>query len=569
MYKTLALRMVAGASLALCLAGCDPARQELLEHEPELSRPYALDRYLYYLDYGRSRLLVVDPTGDGELIVRDEALSEPAAAPLILPVEPQGGRRAMALLEPGAHRLVVVVEEWDADRNRTTVTLHRLHLSQLYDRVDASPDGRYLLITYRGNVASRDFITVASKVAVVDLQAVYAGEDDAAVQEQALDLEASPSWVELSGPLYLYDEAMPTAAPSCDQPSADAQPVHEHDRHIAVLVTDSRVALLDLEHPTLRPPTLLLDPGVRPGRLLFAPDPQGHPRVLFTKSGTQAIVSLTLSLSRTKHRCVANEQDHELPETLVDYVELSAEVMPGELAVLEGADGLPTLVAPATNQARASVLELRGSMLGATVELDAAVSRVVRMQGSDGRDVALMYAGNGAERRVTMLRVADTDGQPAIEVTYSKPFDAPVARVETIPGNRTRVLLHLQRTPPTVEVLDIDTGRATAAVLAGEPSDSVFSAAGGELFLVASTAEGDDNYLVSLSLGAERALGSAYMLLDHTAVSVSLLEAAGLVVVDHGEPSGRVTLVPAHDLRREAAWMLDGIYLHGILGEGR
>ncbi len=568
MLKTLALRVAVGAALALSLAACDPARQALLEQDPELSRPYALDRYLYYLDHRRSRLLVVDPTGEGELIIRTEAMTEPSS-PVILPAPEDGGRRAMALLEPGAHRLVVVDESWDGDRNRTVVTLHRLPLSQLYDRVDVSPDGRYLLVTYRGNVASRDFITVASKVAVVDLAAVYDGEGAAAVQEQALDLESSPSWVALSGPLYLYDEAMPTAAPTCEQAPAEAQPMHDADRHVAMLVTEGRMALLDLDNPTLRPPTLVLDPGVRPGRLLFAPDPQGRPRVLFTKAGTQAIVSLTLSLSRTKHMCVANEQDSELPELVVDYVELSAEVMPGDMAGLEGAGGLPTLVAPATNRPQASVLELRGSMLGATLPLEAAVSRVVRLQGSDGRDVALMYAGNGSERRVTMLRVVDAEGEPSMEVTYSKPFDAPVASVETVPGNRTRVLLHLQRTPPTVEVLDIDTGRATAAVLAGQPSGSVFSAAGSELFLVAQRSQSGDNYLVSLSLGAEHALGSAYMLLDHEAASVSLLEAAGLVVVDHGEPSGRVTVVPAHDLRREAAWMLDGIYLHGILEEGR
>ena len=559
--------LLAFLSLLALGPGCDWSRQSIFSEQPRLSRPYALDRYLYYLDRGQGLLLVVDPKAGGELIHRSEPLEPEAIAPLEVPRAPGRASRVLAILEPISHQLLLVIEGVDED-DRPSLELQRLPLSQLYDGLQASPDGRYLLAYHRGEVHTRDFLTVAGKVAVVDLEQVVDREIEGAVKEQVLDLEESPSRVLLSGALHLIEPDMPFPTDTCEELPSETEAVEDQDRHLALVVTRGRMAIVDLKYPELRARTLIFDSWVIPDRLLFAPDPEGHPRIIFNNGRTTAITSLTVSLSREKHRCLAHEEDPDEPELVVDYVELSSEVMAGDLAVLQGHGGVPTVIAPAAGRSKVSVLELRGSMMGSTVELEVQVSRVLRLRGSDGRDVALLYEDLGQENQVALMRIVDEDGQASIDLRYTKPFDAPVARVQAVPGNSTRVLIYLWNSP-LMQVLDVDTGRATAAVLQQEPDATVFSASGSELFLVSRGRMANENYLVQVGLGASHALSSQWMLLDHQASSVSILEGLGLVVVDHGEPLGRITVVPAHDLRREAAWMIDGVFLHGILGEGR
>lgn len=572
------LRLLLLTSLLLPAAGITgcggDARQGLFSERPELAGPYALDRYLYYLDRKSGELLVVDPLADDGPIVRSIPAEAAAPAPVVVPAGEAGaGHRWLALLEPARHELLLVREAGAAAADEPLLQVERHRLRQAYDRLSVSPDGRFLLASLTPSAKSgRDLVTVVGKVAVLALPQADGQGEDGTVVEQILDLEQAPSQVLISGRLLLKDSELPLPAATCDGSSGPAATLSvEEERHLALLVTAGRMAILDLERPELRARTLTFGNATAPSKLVFAPDPDGHPRILFISRGTMAVTSLTVSLSREKHACAANEQDDDMPELVIDALDLGADLLPGDLAVLSGAGGVPTVVAPGQKLRKAAVLQLRGSLMGDTVDLDVAVSKVVKLTGSDGRDVALLYSTSG-ERQVALLRLVGEDEQAQLSVTYPKPFGYPVSSVRLIPGQPSRVLIHLETGGNEVlEVLDVDTGRAHALSLAAEPRDSVFSSSGGLLYLVAGSEWKNEGFLVELGLGSAHELGQTTVRLDYPPRAVMLLEgvAGGLVVVDHGDPAGRLTLVPVEDLQRGSAWLLDGIFLDHILEQGR
>ncbi|MBM4320341.1 MAG: hypothetical protein FJ125_10355 [Deltaproteobacteria bacterium] len=567
--------LVACAGACAGLAGClfEDSRQSLLSEPPELDGPYALNRFLYYIDHSRSQLLVVDPLAQEGPVVRTVALERGSPAPLVLPRLPGSPFRLLAMLQPARYELLLLREGAGDAALSSAVMVQRLPLSLVYQRLSVSPDGRYLLATLTEVDAQQDIVKTVGKVAVIDLQRVLTGADDGAelVQESILDLEEVPGEVILSGPLTLQDEEMPVPVDSCDLPVTSTVPVMQHDRHLALLVTQGRMAILDLENPGLRARTLTFSAAMAPRQLLFAPDPDGHPRILYTNRQTRAITSLTVSLNREKHACLASEQDADTPELIVDAMDLGAEVQPSELAVLAGADRVPTVVAAGSGERKVAVLQLRGSLMGDTVELAMGVDRVAGLQGSDGRDVALLYGERVANAQVALLRLVNSEDQPQIEVTYPKPFRYPVHSVEAIPGQRNRVLIHLRGSVEgeVLELLDVDTGRAIAIQFRSRPRAALFSDNGGELFLVAGSGWDDSGFLVRLDLGTASALGQQQMRLDHMPQSVMLLEEVGLLVVGHAHPTGRLTVVPAAELRRQSAWILEGIFLDRLIGQGR
>ncbi len=447
------------------------------------------------------------------------------------------------MLTPDSHELHVLVEDGTTGR----LTHQRVELDQGYDRLAFASDGVHGLAWVGSADDQRDLISVVSKVAVLNIAALVAG-DEGAVQERDLNLEEAPQKVAFSRamPLFGGDDAL----------------------RLAAVVTSTRVALLDLERPRLRARTIFLDPNVHPAEVRFTDGvaPQAGSEFLLFTSQNSANSDRGISTYRIlpEDDVAAAEAEGE-PRIRLTYDLLLPDDPPSHFELFPDPSGRKILVVSVGNRAgRATVFELQSSSIGKTVTFpDGARASQVMRAANPGAELAVLFedteTGSGEPRLVYMDIDAASQGRPEAEL--GEAFATDVRSVTPVQQRPGRLLVQLHDSPQ-LELVDLtgDKPRSTSIRLRSR-AVPVWDRRGGSFYVV--SAIGD--LLGRVSLDEVGGLTSATLALDATPSAVHLLEGAGLIVVDHGLPQGALTVVPADSLDRESARVLDGIFLEGLI----
>jgi len=495
----------------------------------------ALGSRLVYVEQNRGELLAVDvqASDPSDQVARLVVGEEPGEPQVVPGADAVSAPRALALMVPRERALQLLTEGGDDGPE-----LHTVELDQAYDRVAFSADGAWA-VTWMGEASEQaDFITLAGKIAVVDVVKALADEDDA-VTERSLHLEEAPSRVVFSEPLELLGGRVTLAA----------------------VVTPTRIAVVDLAEPDRRSRTIFLDPGVHPRRMRFtdglADDPEAE-YLLFNADGDAGI---------SAYRILGVDPAPELPEPRIQltYHQLLPDDRPADFEVFAAPGGTRyMLVSVGARVHRATVMESLTTPVGTPVDLRTGpVNRVLRAALPGANEVAVLYDDSGSGRTLQHLSLpADADERPQVEA--GEDFVEAVREVHTVAGQPGMALVFLYDSTQ-IELVDLKSLRSTPVRLRSRPLDMQWDRQGSELYLAVSDPNVDKGDLLVRVRVVGGGLVSETLELDHAPTTVHLLEDEGVAVVTHNAGHGLVTAADITRLEREEAWTLEGFFLTGLL----
>ncbi len=535
------------ALLPLASLGCRADRDDWITEPLEVLGPAALGHQLYYVERNRGELLVVDVLAGspGDHVTR-LALGEDPGAPRVVPGPDRlSAPRALAVLVPRERELHLVAEDDEGGP-----TLRTLILEQAYDRLALSPDGAWGMAWMGSAEAQADFISLPGKVAVIDVEgALAAAPEDAsdAVSERPLHLEEAPGRVVFSAPMRLFPGEDPVT--------------------LAAVVTDTRIAVVNLAEPLRRSRTIFLDRDVWPRRLRFsdglAPEAAAE-YLLFDSEGEAGISAYRITGTEP-----ASEEE---PRLQLTYHQLLPHDRPADFEVFAAPTGdRYVLVSVGANAARATVMWSLTNPLGTEVELAdqvfERVSRVLSVPGQD--DVAVLYDDSGRGRVVHVLSLpADADARP--KVRAGEPFAGAIGEVHPVRGQSGLALVFLAGAMQA-ELVDLAPSDSERERLSSEPLrmrrplDMVWDRSGSNLWLAVSDPSLEDGELLVRARVVDKSLLAEPLKLDFAPRAVHLLEERGLVVVTHDAAHGLLTVVEIAELERGEAKVLEGFFFTGLL----
>jgi hypothetical protein len=535
--------LVALAALAAfaTLAGCDGGRSDAWDRSRVLLGPVPFKDRLAWIDGARDRVVLV----------------EVGAQPRVrtLPI----GRRALWAMpvRAGGHERLAVITRGEEARARgqadeppglylvdveaPEAPAIRYEIGSPFDRLAIAEDGSVAVAYFSAAGPDADgLFRNPNELAIVKLAAPPSA--DAAAPNPLLrtvrSFGAAPLGVTLSPPMVV------PGAP-------DATP-----RTFAFVLAPSSVTVLDATYPERREVTvrLSLDSSaatVTPREVVFAP---AACAAYLRADGARDVLQILLAFEAPAAG-VANDNDYQPA-----LAELGAGGAPADVAVYDDAAGVRRVLVATPGTQELTVIEARTGQF-VSVNVGDPIDRVLLLPANDPANpprVAVLASVGARGERVHIVDLAGIGDDLVPPEVHTLGLEAPVFDVVAVP-NRELVMVVHDSARTVLGLLDVAT--ATVAPLEGAGRlDSFDFSAGGE-------------YLVGATRGIARVgtvdlrnLHPEDVRLDDLPAQVFAL-ASGAIVVDHGDPYGRVTLLPRAGARRDEAIVLSGFLLDGILDE--
>lgn len=503
--------------LPLWTGGCDSRGNRFEAKLDLLGPPVALDRQLVFVDRGLHRALMLDVSGE-----------HPGRkhSSVSLPYGPTAAER-----RSGDADEVLVLSSGRAEttkKDAINAALTRLSsggktteydlTKNPFDRMEQSDDGRHVLL--RRETQGDHLLESVNVVALIDMEA----DVPDAVHFHTLDFR--PTGVVYSPPMEIGGET----------------------RSLAVALSDSAVAIIDLGHPTRRVTTvsLSIDAGrlVQPEQLLF--DPQ-RARIYIRPGATTDVFALRL----TPRDVSADRNDFA---TAIDI--LGTEGYPSDMALYgEGDDQRLLVLSNSSGRGLASIVDPSTSRT-TQVALDRTANQVdLFTTGPDDAKVEHALLWNIEDTVAMVLDLDKVEELRDRNLELLPPLPAPVARAIALPGDSRMLLVH---TTPGLSLLDLDTRSVSPFAASSSFSDAIFDIDRGRIWVAP---PGQDRVgFVQVDGGA-----TDEVLLDANIQSVVPVLSQDRLAVVHGGEAGYLTLVDVTDPRRSALHVLEGFLLHGLL----
>jgi hypothetical protein len=318
-------------------------------------------------------------------------------------------------------------------------------------------------------------------------------------------------------------------------------------RDLVVFEADGAIVLLDLADPTLDPVTVKLkNEGdnriivpeqivTRPGDLAF------DPMLILRAPGAQEIFSVALV-----------QRPDGLPGFATALNQFDSGVyQPVDMALVED-DGHPLLVVAGAGTTSVTVIDVE-TAYAFYIELDGYVSALIGHTRIDGASEVVMY---GASQWIYFLAVDDLAEEKGsnLEDVYVEDGMASAWRF----GEDE--LLAVPYSGNGLTLIDLTAREVTRLTSDESYSWSEADVYGDVLFY----AMAQDDRVISLDLGTGH---PEPLVLDEPVAAFEIFPDTGTGVVLHDTPSGRATLFPLADPRREAALIIDGLWLRDLLDE--
>jgi hypothetical protein len=522
------------AKLTLAIAviyalGCGGREEELERPREWLEQPLALGDALVLIETVNPRAFVLDVSAEPfeQQPIVAELPHDPRSAwkrngtneALVLCM----GRRASVEQDSEPAALAVLASDG-------TVRSYPLGTSP-FDSLSQSGDGRYAFL-FKKNPGMR-LLDNPNEIAIVDLD--LAPNADGAITLRTLrSFGDSPLSVVFSPQMRIVGE----------------------DRRLAVVLSETNVTLIDLDHLDRAETTVQLSsPGggaVSPAQVLFNPD---APEIYVRGAGSDDVFVFNLAERPPGDERDESADPHNDFRPFIDQLGVGGR--PSDMALYAGDDGARLLVL-ADGQSAAVVSA--GTSEVTSVALPVNASRTLLFNGISPRDGelaerALLYSEGGQVVMFLDLEDLEARGNRNLEVL---PLGRPIAKLVPMPEEQRVLILHGSE---GVSLLDLE-GRTISPITSNAVlTDALFDAERGQLWV----APANQRFVGLLDLATG---DTPEVLLDAEVDELVPMFDAGHVVVLHPSTVGHLTVLDADRPTREHARSLRGFLVADLLDRG-
>jgi hypothetical protein len=529
--RTLHLLLLSGA--AATLAGCLDDRHIGWERERTVIGPVPLKDKVAYVDTGRDRVVVLDTAGavprvDGIPIGRRAIYATPTPDRQKLAVITRGEEavaRGQVDQDPGL---------WIVDVANPDTAPTEYAIGSPFDRLAISADGRVAVAYFSGAGPDEEgFFRNPNELAVVHLDQPPGAENP--TLKTVRSFGSVPDGVVLSPPM---------ALPGADDPTP---------RIFAFILALNNVTVLDATYPARNEVSIRLDTAgaqVRPREMVFAP---ASATAYLRSDNARDVLEIILSYEAPAE---GNPRDNDYRPALA---ELGAGGGPADIAVYDDAAARRFVLAATPGTREVVVIDADTAQF-ATVATPDPIDRIILFPNDP--DVvprtALLASIGSQTQRVHLLSLDGLTEDLVRARLETIELDEPVLDVVPVPGRELAMVVHSDdRT--VLGLLDIRFGSVSPLQGVGRLDTYDFTA--------------DGAYLVGATTGVERVgflelenLHPSDMRLDDPPARVFALP-GGAVVVDHGDPFGRATVLPRPGAARAESFVVSGFLLDDLLDQ--
>jgi hypothetical protein len=327
--------------------------------------------------------------------------------------------------------------------------------------------------------------------------------------------------------------------------------VDPSERIFAFVLARNIVTIVDASHPDRDEVTIRLDAAganVLPRELVFAPNTA---TAYMRSDGARDVLELVLINDPPGPSPTANDYHPILAE-------LGAGGAPSDIAVFDSPSGLRYVLA-ATPATRELVIIDADTAQFRTVETPDPIDRIVVFPGGEEPATTAVLAQIGAPmprvHSLSLLGIQDPLARLDLETIE---VGEPVRDLSPVPGRDLAMMVH-DDNRTVLGMLDVQYGSVAPLQGIGRLDTYAFTPAGD--FLVGTT-----NDVPRLGLLELSNLHPTDLRLDYAPRQVYAL-ANGALVVDHGDPFGRATVIPNTASERKDAHVLSGFLLANVLDQ--
>jgi hypothetical protein len=517
----------------LALAACAAERPPAIDRERILLGPVPLKRQLAWVDSALDRVVAIDAGEGGRPSVAAWRIGR---RPVFTVPTPSGDRVLVVTRGEEALARGQIDEEpklWSVDVTDPASQPIAYEVSSPFDRIAVSADSG-IAVAYFSEAGpdAEGFFRNPNELAFIDLTQPPGPSNP--TMKTIRSFGSAPSAIVLSPRM---------AIPGADDPS---------ERIFAFVLARNVVTIVDASHPDRDEVSIRLDgagSNVLPREMVFAPNTA---TAYLRSDGARDVLELVL---------MPDPPDEANP-TANDYRPLLAELgaggAPSDIAVFDNASGRRFVLA-STPTTRELVIIDADTAQFRTIDTPDPIDRILVFPGNgDPGQVAVLAQIGAPIPRVHALSLVGV-GDPLARLDLDTiEVERPVRDLAPVPGRNLAMMVH-DDNRTVLGMLDVEYGAVSPLQGIGRLDTYAFTPAGD--FLVGTT-----NDVPRLGLLELSNLHPTDLRLDYKPRQVYAL-ANGAMIVDHGDPFGRATIVPTAASSRREARVLSGFLLAHVLDQ--
>jgi hypothetical protein len=512
------------------IAGCAADRPAAFDRDRAVLGPIPLKDRVAWVDTAFDRVVTLDLTADAPKLASYPIGRNPVYA------APTPDRDHLLVVTRGEEALARGQRDedpqlWDVDLAHPGSAPIAYHVGSPFDRIAVASDGSHAIAYFSAaGPDGQGFFRNPNEMAFVDLRAAPAPGNPVLKTLRAFG--STPTGVVLSPPM---------SVAGADDPSP---------RTFALVFSHNVVTVVDTSHADRNEVSLRLDSAgssVDPREAVFAP---ASATAFLASDGARDVLQIAIladpPLAGDDH---ANDYRPLLAE-------LGAGGGPADIAVFDDAASKRWVLASTPTTREVVIIDSATAQFRKVATADA-VDRITLFP-PDHPTVAVLASLATGQPRVQLLSLEHLDDRLRQIQVNTITLGQPVRDVVPVPGRNLAMIVH-DDNRTVLSLLDVTFGSVA-------PLNGV-----GRLDSYAFTASGD--YLVGTAANVSRLgyldlanLHPSDIRLDTPPVKVLAL-GNGKVVADHGDPFGRVTILPFAGARRADAIVLDGFLLTDVLDQ--
>jgi hypothetical protein len=516
--------------ILLGLVACAADRPPAIDRERVLIGPVPLKRQLAWIDSALDRVVAIDARDDGDPEVHAWKIGR---RPVFAAPTPSGDRVLVVTRGEEALARGQVDEDpilWSVDVSTPGSDPVAYPVSSPFDRIAVSADSG-IAIAYFSEAGpdAEGFFRNPNELAFIDL--TQPPSDTNPTMKTIRSFGSAPTGIVLSPRM---------SVPGAEDPS---------ERIFAFVLARNIVTIVDASHPDRDEVSIRLDAAgsnVLPREMVFAPNTA---TAYMRSDGARDVLEIVLVNDPPGPSPTANDYHPILAE-------LGAGGAPSDIAVFDTAGGIRYVLA-ATPATRELVIIDADTAQFRKVDTADPIDRIVLFPGGDAPASTAVLAQIGAGMpRVHSLSLLDVQNPLARMDLETIEVGEPVRDLSPVPGRDLAMMVH-DDNRTVLGMLDVQYGSVSPLQGIGRLDTYAFTPGGD--FLVGTT-----NGVSRLGMLELSNLHPTDLRLDYAPRQVYAL-ANGALIVDHGDPFGRATVVPSTSSSRQDSHVLSGFLLANLL----
>ncbi len=518
--------------LITLLGACAADRPPAIDRDRVLLGPVPLKRQLAWIDSALDRVVAIEATDSGEPEVHSWRIGR---KPVFAAPTPDGEHLLVVTRGEEALARGQVDEDpmlWSIDITNPNSKPVAYQVSSPFDRIAVSADSG-IAVAYFSEAGpdAEGFFRNPNELAFVDL--TQPPTEGNPTIKTVRSFGSAPSGVVLSPRM-----AIPGAA--------DAS-----ERIFAFILARNILTVVDASHPGRDEVSIRLDgagTNVLPRELVFAPNTA---TAYMRSDGARDVLEVVLNFDPPDESPTANDYHPTLAE-------LGAGGAPSDIAVFDNAAGIRYVLAATPSTHEIVIIDADTAQFR-KVDTPDPIDRIVIFPGGDAPATTAVLAQIGAPMpRVHALPLIDVQNPLARLDLDTIDVGEPVRDLSPVPGRDLAMMVH-DDNRTVLGMLDVAYGSVSPLQGIGRLDTYAFTPAGD--FLVGTTNDVPRVGMLELSN-----LHPTDLRLDYPPRQVYTLS-NGALIVDHGDPFGRATVIPSTASERRDAHVLSGFLLANVLGQ--